>query len=277
MMPRPAFPPVARGLGSLVWVAALIGLTACTPTPTGPTVLWITASELPQVPEGMAVARGGQGLLADLASALIGEEVTPLAGEPRDVIVPPKADTLCEVVARYGLETAAYLTEPGLREEFGFLQGALHSSDLPMLMAESPEGPLRGAVSAAYGFLEQKVPRPMEDGALVWLHLNLALIPDETARADFLSTTVAHFESLLKRRPDSALVLVGFGAPGEAGSVSVRSPWSDGPAEPIRATDLFEVVLDGMGHELDGNRTRRVGEIHEILLPEQPAETPKDR
>lgn len=257
--------PSARSLRGLCLLAAL---ASCTPTPTGPTLLWVTAGGLPEVPGGISVARGEHGLASDLAAALVGEPIAPLPGEPHDVLIPAEANTLCELVSRYGLETAAYLTDAGLREEFGFLQGVLHSSDLPMLMAEASEGPLRGAVSAAYGFLEQKIPRPMEDGAFVWLHLDLELIPDPSARMKFLEETVQYFDDLLARRPDSALVRVLFGPDGQPGSLTVDSPWSKGPTAGVAPTDLIEIVLEAMGHQREGNATIRVGEAREILLPE---------
>lgn len=265
MIQRPS--PLASKL--LAPVAALLGsLSACTPTPSGPTVLWITVNGLPEVPKGATLARGDFGVVADLATALTARPQSPLPGEPHDVLIQPDVDTLPEVVSRYGLETAAYLTHDGLREEFGFLQGVLHSSDLPMLMAEAPDGPLRGAIASAFGYLEQKIPRPMEDGAFIWLHLDLELIPDPEARAEFLEATVQHFEQLLARRPDSTLIQVLFGPAEQPGSVRVRSPWSEGPTSELVPADLFGVVLEAMGHELNGKATVRVGEAREILLPE---------
>ncbi len=257
----------ARSKAALGFPIGLLTLAACTPTPTGPTMLWITASGLPAAPPGVPVTRGPYGLIGDIATALTGDPVAPLPGEPGDILVPGEKDTLCELVSRYGLETAAFVTDDGLREEFGFLQGVLHSSDLPMLMAEASDGPLRGAISAAYGLLEQKIPRPMEDGAFVWLHLDLELIPDPSVRPSFLEETVRHFEDLLARRPDSALVQVSFGPDGVYGGLVVRSPWFEASTTSVAVTELRGIVIEAMGHRLEGNTTIRVGEPREILLP----------
>lgn len=220
----------------------------------------------------MAVEPGADGLAADVASALAGEAIAPLPGEPFEVVVPPDSHTIAERFSRYGMETAAFLSADPLREELGFFQGILHGSDLPLLMAEADQGPLRGAVDGAYTFLEDKLPRPMEDAAFLWLHLDLELIPDPQARGPFFEKTIEHFEDLLARRPDSTLVWSSFGQGESAGAVGVRSPWSAGPQAPIQAQGIFQVLVEAAGHEATENATVRLGEVLEILTPEAEAE-----
>ncbi len=258
-------------------------MAGCTPVPTGPTIVLITVGGLPQEqvadPEGpladflskawsAKVAPGEHGLAADLASALCGKTIEPLSGEPFEVVLPPDVDTLPEVFSRYGLETAAYLTDARLVEELGFFQGSLHGGDLPLLIAEATSGPLRGAVELAHGFLEQKLPRPMEDASFVWLHLDLGLIPEVAARGRFLGATLRNLNEALEVRPDSALALLCLSdQPGDASLLAAQSPWTH---DATLASELnFPVVYDALlavaGHTVEDGVAVRVGEPREIL------------
>ena len=250
-------------------------LVACAGDPTGPNAVLVTVSGLPDAalqttgPLGETLsdftvrplARGDAGLPEVIATALCGEPVAPLLGEPRDVVVPAELDTLPEALVRHGIETAAFLTDERLVEELGFLQGVLHAHDFPLLVAESEDGPLRGAVSGTHRFLVEKLPRPMEDAAFAWLHLDLALIPDPDARAGFLAATLDALRSDLEPDPDAATVVAFVGsAPGQADMVAVRSPRVD-PGDaglPLQPFELRDAFLGAMGHRFEAGTSVRL-------------------
>lgn len=157
--------------------------------PTGPPIAILTVSTAQPLdvaavaPDVEAVAtapRDGRGDF-ELLAASFGAAPELIAAGPFPVL-PGAATTLAERATAAGFEAAAFTSGASAREESGLLQGHLHGEDEPLLASRlaageaSPARLARTATDGARAFVEQKLPRPMEDASYVWLHLDLTAV-----------------------------------------------------------------------------------------------------
>lgn len=217
----------ARSSAPFPWLAALLaGLCACTGEPNGPAALLITVSDLPAEAlapgsplvslmggaQPLAVSGPGAGPESFYPSQAIGScfarEAQELPrGAPHRIVLPGRTDTLAELEANAGIETASFVTDHAFDEEFGFQQGFFQAHDMAWIEINAQAGWLDTAVAGAEQYLAQKLPRPMEDAPFVWLHLDLALIEDPAARGPRLAEYLERLAQSMAPRADHRLIL----------------------------------------------------------------------
>lgn len=144
------------------------------------------------------------------------------------------ATTLAETLTAEGFETGAFLSGDTFDETSGILQGFLHL-DEGWLRAHSgaDTGPA-GAAFAAAQFVRLKIPRPLEDTAFAWLHLDLsgassgdasngdASSGDSADGLAALESALAEVLDGLAGDPDAVIALVDLS--GSGGALAVRGP-----------------------------------------------------
>lgn len=155
----------------------------------------------PAVPEALALLLSGlrELPLAAGATAALRPPLGP--GAP----LPGSVDTLFERAAPRGFETAAVLSRAGLGLESGLPQGAVHLWDRERLATrEDGDRPLSAALNASVEFLDARMARAVEHGALLWVHLDLAQLPADE-QGPFLDGAFARLSAALEADPRHVL------------------------------------------------------------------------
>lgn len=259
----PAFAPVpARATALLTALSFAAGLSGCVvEEPPGPTTVIVTAHPWPQdAPRPAAVLGDATGVDVAYASDdpwrravdLFATQPLPatLRDAPDERYLPGAARTLTEELTAEGFESGVFTSGPRFDETSGVFQGFLHL-DEGWLRAHSDAdpGPL-GAAFAAAQFVRLKIPRPLEDSAFAWLHLEL----DGTANARAtLDEALELLREALSADPDGVLVLVDLASPDGVGALAIAGEAAalERASEPVAATELSAAVLAVM-RERDG-------------------------
>lgn len=210
---------------------AALGAVACSKQPARPHLVLVTVDGLPagglgdvpflrQLAEQCVrfedVELPGASTFDALAVMHSGRSLDALAPAEVGALRPPGgvgapltggADTWMERALPRGFETAAIVSAEGLGVESGLMQGAVHRLDATMLDARATDEtvPLvQVALDAAADFLDRRMARSVEHGAVLWLHFDLAeLAPTE--RGPFLDGALARVSAALESDPRHVL------------------------------------------------------------------------
>ncbi|MBI1380360.1 MAG: hypothetical protein GC161_04655 [Planctomycetaceae bacterium] len=155
----------------------------------------------PSVPRALAL------LFSGLRDAPLPEGTTAALQPPLGpgAPLPGSVDTLFERAAPRGFETAAVLSRAGLGLESGLPQGAVHLWDRERLETRQDGAlPLTAALNASVEFLDARMARAVEHGALLWVHLDLAQLP-AAEQGPFLDAAFARLSAALEADPRHVL------------------------------------------------------------------------
>jgi hypothetical protein len=266
---------------SLPWLAsALLCLCACTQPPNGPATLLITVSDLPtealsstgpltsfvEAAQQLAVSGPGVDSAGFYPSLAVGTCFTrePLevpSGAPGNVVLPGILNTLAELEANAGIETASFVTDHAFDEEFGFQQGFFQAHDMAWIELSASSGWLDTAIASAEVYLAQKLPRPMEDAPFVWLHLDLSLIEDPAGRSAQVADCLERLGRSLAAREDHRLILWALPRnPAHASAVLVRgAAVPDLGSGPLTPLELGQRLPTWLGQVISGTIVRPAG------------------
>lgn len=244
-MPSTLLPP--RPSAWLLALTALAGSCNFVDEPAAPNLCLVTVTGLSD-PVGLAwLPAAAQGATA--MTERMGLGVQPdSAGEGQAVAA--EAVTALERARSLGFETAAFLTHPEWLEESGHLAGAFHGADRELLDVLYPEDPWSGAVRETRAFLERKLPRPLEDGCVTWLHLELEAIESTELRERYFEAALEGLQLSMEKGPCRLVV-----ATGNEQGVSLRtlstvaneSSWTPVTnSEPPPPEGLFPALIDGL-------------------------------
>lgn len=259
---------------------ALPWLPGCTAEPNGPALALVTVSDLPAeagAPEGAlwpflaSAARAplrGSGAGPErfdpaqaLAELLVRSPLEPAAGAPGRLVLGPEHQTLFELEANAGLETASFTTDHAYDEEFGFQQGIFQAHDMAWIEINAEASWLATAIEGARVFLAEKLPRPMEDAPCLWLHLDLSLVEDRGQRGASLARALETLGAQLEGRADQRLLLVAL--PRSAGDLSLAAARGPGlvPGETpaLEPAAAGQRLLEWLGHQAVEGVARPIG------------------
>lgn len=242
-------PPTAGARLALALAAtALLG--ACVlEDPPGPATIVVTVHPWPSNTLAPAdVLEGGRAL--DLE--LVGDDPWTRAADlfastPLDAAVraehrlPGTVSTLSERLTLEGFETGAFVSGTDFDETSGIFQGFLHL-DEPWLRAGSgaDEGPA-GAALAAVQLVRLKIPRPLEDTAFAWVHLDLEGVDDPYA---VLTASLAALDAGLAGDPRAVVALVSLDPAAPGAPIAVRSATNAEDAAPTgRFADRLRAAM----------------------------------
>ncbi|MEZ5977729.1 MAG: hypothetical protein R3F34_05875 [Planctomycetota bacterium] len=223
---------------------AALALAGCVvEDPPAPTTVVVTVEPWPAGAAAPAELLGGTALAVELdrtdpwaaAATLLG--VRPLTEEMRSLRhVPADVETFPERLMLEGFECGAFLSGDVFDESSGLLQGFLLVDEPFVREAAGADTGARGAAFAGEQFCAQKIPRPLEDGAFAWIHLDLATTDD--ARAT-LEHAVAELERTLAEDPAAVLVLASLDATSPGAPVAIRTAGTPAaaPADPQAFAD----------------------------------------
>jgi len=160
------------------------------------------------------------------------------------------ARTALERARDLGFETAAYVTDSDWTTAAGYLDGAFHCADLELLEALYPDDALAGAIRETRAFLQRKLPRPLEDGGVVWLHLALDEIDSLELRQRYFDAAMEGLELSLAEG-DCRLAVAASDGEGLSlrlsSTLESETTWNPVPmSEPPPAQRLFHDLIDGL-------------------------------
>jgi hypothetical protein len=268
-----------RALLPIPLLIALPWLSGCTEEPNGPAIALVTVSDLP------AEAGQAEGPLAPFLSSaarapLVGPgtgperfdpaqalgallsrtALEPASGAPGRLVLGPERQTLFELEANAGLETASFVTDHAFDEEFGFQQGVFQAHDRAWIEINAEASWLATAIEGARLFLAEKLPRPMEDAPCVWLHLDLSLVEARGDRGAQLAQAIELLGAELERRADQRLILVALPrSPGDLSLLAARGPGlAAGESAPLEPAAAGQRLLEWIGHADIGGVARPI-------------------
>ncbi len=195
--------------------------------------------EAPGVTAFDALAALHAGLAPDAPQLGNADPLAPPGGPGAPL--PGAVDTVMERIGPLGFETAAVVSAADLGVDSGLLQGAAHVWDRPMLEAQEAAAPLATAVNTAAAFLDARLVRRVEHGAVLWLHLDLGELP-EAERGVFLDSALARLSAALEADPRHVLAIWFLPS---ADAFDRRAPfWIRVPGEPARGIDTDVEAVD---------------------------------
>ena len=191
----------------------------------------------PAVPEALAL------LFSGLAELPVPAGTTPELRPPLGpgAPLPGAVDTLFERAAPLGFETAAVISRAGLGMESGLTQGIVHVWDREKLETrEDGDRPLPAALNAAVEFLDARMARAVEHGALLWVHLDLSQLPP-AEQGPFLDGAFARLSAALEADPRH--VLAAWFLPEPNGFAHTAPFWLRVPGQAARLdTEVADAV-----------------------------------
>jgi hypothetical protein len=238
----------ARRLALALAATSLLG--ACVlEEPPGPATVVVTVHPWPAgAPEPASVLDDSRAL--DLA--LTGDDpwtrVADLfAVEPLEAIaldeqrLPGTVDTLSERLTLEGFETGAFVSGDLFDETSGIFQGFLHLDESWLREGSGADGGPAGAALAAAQFVRLKIPRPLEDTAFAWVHLDLEGVADPRA---VLEASLAELTTALAKDPRSVVALVDLDPTSPVARVAVRAAVDAASAAPTgRFAERLRAVM----------------------------------
>lgn len=247
--PIPSPPALRRGLwASALALPLLAGSCNVVDEPAAPSLCLVTVSGLSDA-EGLAWLPD-TGDAPDVLAARIGTgfdaQLEP-NGEPR---ARAAARTALERARDLGFETAAFVTDSDWTTADGTLDGAFHCADRELLEVLYPDDPLAGAIRETRAFLQRKLPRPLEDGGVVWLHLALDELATEAERRLYFDVALEGL-ALSLAEGDCRLAVASSAGQGLSlrlsSTLASETQWNPVPmSEPPPARRLFHDLIDGL-------------------------------